>query len=95
MQIPGGVIPASGRGNSEDGAHWVNPTPAELFRALRRNNKIIDEEDAYAVAFIHSAVVDTTWDQIMQYEALHAHECDDITLNRFEGKYGHHTIKSW
>jgi cytochrome c heme-lyase len=94
LQIPGGRIPASGRGNSDDGAHWINPTPAELFRALRRNKKIIDEEDAFDVAFIHSAVVDSTWHLIMEYEELHP-ECESVTLLRFEGKYGHHTLKSW
>ena len=93
-EVPGGRIPATGRGNSQDGADWVNPTPKELFRALRRKDKHIDEEDAFSVAFVHSVVVDQTWDQIMAYEALHADECSDPTLNRFEGKYGDHTIKT-
>jgi cytochrome c heme-lyase len=93
-EVPGGRIPATGRGNSEDGSDWVNPTPKELFRALRRKQKHIDEEDAFSVAFVHSAVVDQTWEQIMAYEALHADECDAPTLNRFEGKYGDHTIKT-
>ncbi len=41
-EVPGGRIPSTGRGNSEDGSEWLNPTPAELFRALRRKDKHIE-----------------------------------------------------
>lgn len=93
-EIPGGRIPATGRGNSVDGSDWVNPTPSELFRALRRKQKYIEEHDAYAVAFVHSVVVDSTWDQILTYEDMHKDECETPTLNRFEGKYGDLTFKT-
>jgi len=92
--IPGGRIPATGRGNSSDGADWVNPTPAELFRALRRKNKPIEEEDAWSVAFVHSVVVDQTWAQILEYEELHKDECAEPTLHSFEGKYGQDSVKT-
>jgi hypothetical protein len=93
--VPGGLIPAAGRGNSEDGAHWVNPTPMQLFRAIRRKEMDIQEEDALEVAFTHATVVDFTWQLIEEYEGKYRQQCPNIALKRFEGKYGQHTMKSW
>lgn len=58
---PGFSIPATGRGNSDDGANWVNPSPSQLFRALQRANKDPEAEQMAWVSFVHSKVVDTTW----------------------------------
>ena len=38
---PDEVIPAAGRGNSEDGKNWVNPSANQLFRALARKDKVM------------------------------------------------------
>lgn len=65
------TIPSSGRGNSEDGADWVNPSPNQLYRALKRNNKPIDPQDAHAVSFVHDMVTDQSWKCVMEYENLH------------------------
>ena len=51
--VPAGSIPATGRGNSEDGAAWLNPSASQLFRAMKRRDKGIDEADAPAVARVH------------------------------------------
>jgi hypothetical protein len=70
--VPDNVIPAAGRGNSEDGRNWVNPSANQLFRALMRKEKPIEAQDAQAVAAVHVAVTDNTWREIMEYEKLHA-----------------------
>ena len=59
--VLGGRIPATGRGNSEDGSEWVMPSVGQLVRALRRNQKDVEEGDATSVAFVHGVVVGETW----------------------------------
>ncbi len=51
--IPSSTIPASGRGNSEDGKAWLNPSASQLYRAMQRRDKPIEKEDALAVAVMH------------------------------------------
>jgi hypothetical protein len=68
---PTNSIPAAGRGNSEDGKQWLNPSPNQLFRALHRKDKGIEPEDAPGVANVHVMVTDNTWEGIMEYEKLH------------------------
>ncbi len=53
--IPAAFIPASGRGNSDDGKAWLNPSANQLYRAMRRKDKPIEHQDALAVAAIHEA----------------------------------------
>lgn len=65
------AIPAAGRGNSDDGKNWVNPSANQLFRALARKDKAIEAKDADSVAAVHVAVTDNTWNCIMEYEQLH------------------------
>jgi len=69
--IPGMHIPASGRGNSEDGKSWVNPSSNQLFRALKRKNKPIEIDDALDVSDVHAQVTDGSWEAVMKYERLH------------------------
>ena len=70
--VPSNSIPAAGRGNSDDGREWLNPSANQLFRALARKEKPIEPEDASSVAAVHVAVTDNTWQCIMEYEKLHA-----------------------
>ena len=70
--VPANSIPAAGRGNSEDGKAWLNPSANQLYRALMRKEKPIQAEDASAVAAVHVAVTDNTWAGVMEYESLHA-----------------------
>ena len=51
--VPLTSIPATGRGNSDDGQRWLNPSPYQLHRALKRKGKPIAKEDAYDVSEIH------------------------------------------
>jgi cytochrome c heme-lyase len=91
---PSGVIPASGRGNSADGKYWENPSANALYRALKRKNKGINPEDAMAVAAIHTAVTENSWNGIQQIESFVAPECNDLSLVRFQGMDGIYTMKS-
>lgn len=70
--IPESKIPAAGRGNSEDGSDWLNPSAGQLFRALSRKDKSIELKDAQGVADVHEWVTHQTWEEIMVYERLHA-----------------------
>ena len=70
--VPPNSIPAAGRGNSDDGKEWLNPSANQLYRALARKEKPIEPSDAGSVAAVHVAVTDNTWKCIMEYEQLHA-----------------------
>ena len=94
VEIPDSVIPASGRGNSEDGKKWQNPSANQLYRALKRKNKPIDKSDALQVANVHNAVTDNTWSAIIEYESLHSKQCQNITLSRFQGMDGIYSMKA-
>jgi cytochrome c heme-lyase len=91
---PAGVIPAAGRGNSEDGKYWENPSANSLYRALKRKNKGINPEDAMAVSAIHTAVTENSWNGIREIESYVAPECNDLSLVRFQGMDGIYTMKS-
>ncbi|EGD74907.1 hypothetical protein PTSG_07135 [Salpingoeca rosetta] len=93
-QVPDSVIPAAGRGNSDDGKAWLNPSAHQLFRALKRKDKPIDYEDALVVAQVHEMVTDFSWKAVMEYERLHQQECPNVTLARFEGKDGIYSPKA-
>eukprot|EP00468_Gymnochlora_sp_CCMP2014_P011745 CAMPEP_0167758436 /NCGR_PEP_ID=MMETSP0110_2-20121227/10466_1 /TAXON_ID=629695 /ORGANISM="Gymnochlora sp., Strain CCMP2014" /LENGTH=184 /DNA_ID=CAMNT_0007644709 /DNA_START=45 /DNA_END=599 /DNA_ORIENTATION=+ len=92
--VPSASIPASGRGNSEDGKEWLNPSPNQLYRALKRKKKPIATEDSIDVADVHTAVTDGTWKCIMEYEKLHEAKCPNPTLARFSGKDGIYSFKA-
>eukprot|EP00053_Salpingoeca_punica_P008307 m.74905 g.74905 ORF g.74905 m.74905 type:complete len:240 (+) comp14544_c0_seq2:133-852(+) len=92
--IPESTIPASGRGNSDDGKTWLNPSANQLFRALKRKDKPIDYEDALSVARVHEMVTDGSWSCVMEYENLHSRDCPNPTLARFEGKDGVYSPKA-
>lgn len=92
--IPGMEIPATGRGNSESGQEWLNPSANQLYRSLARKNKPIEHEDSLSVAAIHAIVTQQTWDNIMKYEDLHSHQCKTPKLARFEGKDGYYSPKA-
>eukprot|EP00457_Paulinella_chromatophora_P017001 gb/GEZN01017934.1/.p1 GENE.gb/GEZN01017934.1/~~gb/GEZN01017934.1/.p1 ORF type:complete len:257 (-),score=31.79 gb/GEZN01017934.1/:8-691(-) len=82
------TIAATGHGNSEDGHGWVNPTPNELYRSFMRKRRPIAKEDTMMQSYIHNAVVEETWTNIMQYESLHLEQCPEPKLARFQGMAG-------
>ncbi|GAB5362184.1 hypothetical protein AAMO2058_000776500 [Amorphochlora amoebiformis] len=93
-EIPEAYIPASGRGNSDDGKRWLNPSANQLYRALKRKNKPIESEDSPSMADVHTAVTDGTWSAIMEYESFHKDKCPNPTLARFSGKDGIYSFKA-
>lgn len=80
-----GKIPATGRGNSSSGEHWLNPTDNQLLRACQRKGKNFEERDKQVVANIHGQVIEKTWAEIIKYENLHT-GCLSPKLDRFYGK---------
>eukprot|EP00041_Stephanoeca_diplocostata_P033079 m.1082922 g.1082922 ORF g.1082922 m.1082922 type:complete len:234 (+) comp24267_c0_seq39:93-794(+) len=97
--IPGEIaptssIPATGRGNSEDGQHWLNPSPYQLHRALKRKGKPIEKEDSFSVSNMHELVVVQSWECIMEYEQLWSRTCKEPKLARFEGRDGDYSFKA-
>jgi len=92
--IPGVSIPATGRGNSDDGKGWLNPSAGQLYRSLKRKNKPIEYDDALSVAAVHAMVTSGTWDAIMEYEELHSSKCDSPKLARFNGMDGIYSLKA-
>jgi len=93
-EVPSEFIPASGRGNSNDGKKWLNPSPNQLYRALKRKNKPIEKDDSASVANVHTMVTEASWKQILEYEALHASKCPNPSLARFQGKDGIYSFKA-
>jgi cytochrome c heme-lyase len=86
--VPAHRIPATGRGNSEDGKEWLNPSGGQLFRALKRKNKPIEKEEGLEVAVVHQFVTRSTWNAILEYENLHMEQCPTPKLHSFVGKDG-------
>ncbi|MES1909607.1 MAG: hypothetical protein MHM6MM_002319 [Cercozoa sp. M6MM] len=64
---------------------WLNPSANQLQRAVHRREKELPDQDKHVVASIHGEVTRLTWDRIQEWEQLHAGECDNVTLARFEG----------
>ena len=92
--IPGIEIPATGRGNSESGEEWLNPSANQLYRSLARKDKAIEHEDSLSVAAVHAIVTQQTWENILVYEDLHSKQCPNPKLARFEGKDGIYSPKA-
>ena len=55
--VPHNTIPATGRGNSEDGSAWLNPSASQLYRAMKRRDKPIEQSNDDAVAHVHELSV--------------------------------------
>jgi cytochrome c heme-lyase len=79
-------IPKAG---TDDGT-WVYPSPQMFWNALVRKNKVegASEEDMENVIAVHNSMNETTWAQIMAWEALHVPTGPgrEAKLSRFTGK---------
>lgn len=87
-------IPSTGRGNSDDGQSWMNPTANQLYNALKRKDKPIDPSATASVANAHNMVTSQTWDNVMEYEKEFFDTCPNPKLARFVGEYGNDSIKA-
>ena len=79
-------IPKAG---TDDGT-WVYPSPQMFWNALVRKDKVegASEEDMENVIAVHNSMNETTWAQIMAWEALHVPTGPgrEAKLSRFTGK---------
>jgi cytochrome c heme-lyase len=96
--VPGLLtIPSSGHGNSDDGSTWVQPSPEQIFRAVRGKGMDLNEEDAFLMALYHSDVVEASWKNIIhdwEQKYIDNGTCTTPTLRKFEGLYGQDTLKA-
>ena len=69
---------ADGRGNADDG-NWENPSPRQLYAALKRKNKagdleeagLIDADVVRSVADAHAKVTRLAWEGVLEFENMH------------------------
>ena len=87
-------VPAAGRGNSEDGTHWMNPSASQLFHACQRKQKPMAEQDKDSVALIHGEVIEKTWNEVLRFEQLHFSQCAAPKLSSFSGLQGRPSAKA-
>lgn len=52
----------------------------------------MNPEDVKIVSAIHNVVTEITWAQIKEYESLH--DCKNVTLTKFEGKWDQLSTKA-
>lgn len=67
---------------------WLFPSPQMVFNALKRKGKGDDvtEDDMDGFIAAHNAMNESTWKRVALWEALHADECANPMLLRFQGK---------
>ncbi|KAL6758583.1 cytochrome c/c1 heme lyase-domain-containing protein [Haematococcus lacustris] len=67
---------------------WLFPSPQMVFNALRRKGKGDDvtEDDMDGFIAAHNAMNEDTWRKVAVWERLHAEQCSNPTLLRFQGK---------
>jgi len=67
---------------------WTYPSPQMFYNALKRKGKGDDvtEHDVQVIVDIHNNMNESTWDEVMKYEKLHAEECPEPMLLKFCGK---------
>ena len=68
------------------GDKWVYPSPQQFFNALRRKEKIAEEDAMDSVVFVHNFVNEETWKKVLVWENMHADECTTPALRRFIGR---------
>lgn len=85
------TIPKTGEESSGQ-TNWVYPSPQQFYNALRRRDKV-DEEDELekdntmnAIVFAHNVTNERTWNEIMEWEQMHFAKCPTPTLLRFVGR---------
>lgn len=75
---------------------WVYPSPQQFYNALLRRNKDVEDTDMMdAIVFAHNVTNEKTWDDIMQWEAMHMKQCEEPSLLRFVGRSEDLTPRAW
>ncbi|XP_018568097.1 cytochrome c-type heme lyase [Anoplophora glabripennis] len=70
---------------------WVYPSPQMFWNAMLRKgwkwkDEDISQKDMNDIIKIHNANNEQAWQEVLKWEALHAHECRDPRLKSFGGK---------
>lgn len=70
---------------------WVYPSQQMFWNAMLRKGwrwkeEDIKKEDMGNIIRIHNANNEQAWQEVLKWEALHAHECGDPRLKSFGGK---------
>lgn len=73
---------------------WEYPSAQQFFHALLRRNKTAEEDVMDSIVFVHNRVNEDSWQQVMEWESLYAHQCREPSLQRFVGKSEDFSIKA-
>eukprot|EP00941_MAST-03F_sp_MAST-3F-sp1_P002744 g2744.t1 len=74
------------KADGESGETWVYPSEQMFFNAMKRKGYNADERDMRSVIAVHNTVNERTWQQILQWEAMHCSTCAAPKLLRFKGR---------
>ncbi|GAW83622.1 cytochrome c heme lyase [Plasmodium gonderi] len=74
--------------------YWMYPSPQQFYNSLIRKNKDIDKNYIDAVVTVHNEVNEESWKHILKYEYLHRNKCNEVTLQRFFGKFDDLSVKA-
>merc|ERR550514_1761037 len=77
------TIPKTG---GKEGEVWVYPSPQQFYHAMHRRDKDPEAEMMDTVVHVHNVVNERSWQQILDWERMHAHRCPVPSLQRFLGK---------
>ncbi len=73
---------------------WTFPSQQRFYNAMKKKGWNPREEDMRYVVSIHNTINEQTWRRVMEYEKLHASECKNPTLLRFQGLPTDYSIKA-
>lgn len=89
-----------------DGEYWVYPSPQRWYNAVKKKEQnpvwgfdpsqhMECTEDAVPTAvYIHNALNEQAWKEILEYEELHKEECGNPRLRSFRGRAMDYTPKA-
>ncbi|XP_043197632.1 holocytochrome c-type synthase-like isoform X1 [Amphibalanus amphitrite] len=89
---------------TDDTSNWVYPSPQMFWNAMLRKGWRWKEDDLSQMDMdniirIHNVNNELAWQEILKWEALHAHECGQPKLKRFGGKAADYSprarFRSW
>eukprot|EP00916_Digyalum_oweni_P001843 GHVL01003530.1.p2 GENE.GHVL01003530.1~~GHVL01003530.1.p2 ORF type:complete len:192 (-),score=47.16 GHVL01003530.1:893-1435(-) len=74
-------IPKSGTDTN-----WVFPSPQQFYNAMLRKNKQVDADYMAATVNVHNCVNEETWQNVLEWEAMHNDDCKSPKLAKFMGR---------
>ncbi|EKX74025.1 cytochrome c1 heme lyase, putative [Theileria equi strain WA] len=73
---------------------WLYPSQRQFYKSTLNKGYDVDANLIPAMVDIHNVINERAWEQVMEYESLHAKECENPLLIRFVGKKDQYTIRS-